>query len=168
MDRQNPWTIGELGFWLWRAGELDELPASAATPFRLHVAGAFAAAAQVWSALGCRYEAADALADSQDEGDLRRALRVFSELGAEPGRRRVVQRLRELGVRSVPRGPRPTSAADPAGLTIRERDVLALLTQGRTDREIAAALYLSVRTVGHHVAAILRKKDARTRRDLRP
>lgn len=70
--RQNSWTVGELGFWLWRAGELAELPPSAAEPFRLHVVGAYADAADAWSALGCRYEAADALADSGDEGQLRR------------------------------------------------------------------------------------------------
>lgn len=165
--RQNSWTIGEIGFWLWRAGELTELPASAAAPFRLHVAGAYNKAADAWSALGCRYEAADALADTADEGDLRAALDVFSSLGAQPARRRVIRRLSELGVRSLPRGPRPTSAADPSGLTAREREVLDLLARGRTDREIAATMYLSVRTVGHHVSAILRKKGVGNRRELR-
>lgn len=168
LARRDTWATGELGFWRWRAGELDELPPTAAEPYRLHVAGAHADAAEAWSALGCPYEAAEALADSADEGELRRALQILTQLGARPARQRVTRRLRELGVRSVPRGPRPPAAADPAGLTARESEVLVLLTRGRTDREIAAGLQLSVRTVGHHVSSILRKTGAGNRRELRP
>ena len=65
------------------------------------------------------------------------------------------------------RGLSPTSAADPAGLTVRERQVLDLLGRGHSDREIAARLSLSVGTVGHHVAAILCKTGAGSRRELR-
>jgi DNA-binding NarL/FixJ family response regulator len=45
--------------------------------------------------------------------------------------------------------------------------VLGLLRGGDTDAEIAARLHLSVRTVGHHVSAVLRKTGARSRRELR-
>jgi DNA-binding NarL/FixJ family response regulator len=50
-------------------------------------------------------------------------------------------------------------------LTSRQTDVVALLAEGLTNAEIAARLVLSVRTVDTHVAAILDKLDARTRRD---
>ena len=50
-------------------------------------------------------------------------------------------------------------------LTPRERDVLRLLVARRTDREIADALFISPRTVNWHVAAILTKLGADTRRD---
>jgi DNA-binding CsgD family transcriptional regulator/tetratricopeptide (TPR) repeat protein len=43
------------------------------------------------------------------------------------------------------------------GLTPRERDVLALIAEGRTDRQIAAALFISPRTVAMHVSSILAK-----------
>jgi DNA-binding CsgD family transcriptional regulator len=49
-------------------------------------------------------------------------------------------------------------------LTAREHDVLRLIAQARTDREIAAALFLSPRTVNAHVASILGKLGVPTRR----
>jgi DNA-binding CsgD family transcriptional regulator/tetratricopeptide (TPR) repeat protein len=55
------------------------------------------------------------------------------------------------------------SAAETLGLTARELDVLALLADGRTNRQIAEMLYISVKTVGVHVSSILRKLDATTR-----
>jgi DNA-binding NarL/FixJ family response regulator len=52
---------------------------------------------------------------------------------------------------------------NPAGLTGRQLEVLALLAAGLRNREIARRLVLSDRTVEHHVHAILRKLGARTR-----
>jgi DNA-binding NarL/FixJ family response regulator len=49
------------------------------------------------------------------------------------------------------------------GLTDRERQVLSLLERGSTDREIAAALTISVKTVEKHVGSILRKLGAQNR-----
>jgi DNA-binding NarL/FixJ family response regulator len=48
-------------------------------------------------------------------------------------------------------------------LTERELDVLRLLAEGKTNTEIAAALFISPRTVGVHVSSLLRKLDATTR-----
>jgi DNA-binding CsgD family transcriptional regulator len=67
---------------------------------------------------------------------------------------------------SVP--PEPVQQDKPAtahafGLTDRELDVLRLLGQGKTNPEIAAALFISPRTAGVHVAHILHKLDATTR-----
>jgi DNA-binding CsgD family transcriptional regulator/tetratricopeptide (TPR) repeat protein len=53
--------------------------------------------------------------------------------------------------------------ADPYDLTPRERQVLAMLTEGRTNREIATELFVSHRTVGSHVSNLLGKLGARTR-----
>ena len=50
-------------------------------------------------------------------------------------------------------------------LTPREAEVLTLLTRGYTNREIAAALVISVRTAGVHVSHILRKLGAPNRRE---
>ena len=51
----------------------------------------------------------------------------------------------------------------PAGLTQREVEVLRLVAAGRTDREIAAELIISVRTVTTHVGNILNKTGAANR-----
>jgi DNA-binding NarL/FixJ family response regulator len=67
------------------------------------------------------------------------------------------------GVTSVPRGPTRRTRDNPAGLTDRQVDVLALLAGGMTNAEIADRLVLSVRTVDHHVSAILGKLDVATR-----
>jgi DNA-binding NarL/FixJ family response regulator len=84
-------------------------------------------------------------------------------LGARPASAMVARRLRALGKRGVPRGPRPATSANPAGLTRRQAEVLALLAGGLTNVEIAGHLVVSARTVDHHVAAILRKLDVRSR-----
>jgi DNA-binding CsgD family transcriptional regulator len=163
--KRNAWAAGELGFWMWRHGLLAALPEFAAEPYRLHAGGDPDGAAAAWTRLGCPYEAADAGADAAGEDAVRSALAAFTELGARPGRARAARRLRELGVRSIPRGPRASTGPD--GLTAREREVLALVRSGDTDAEIAARLHLSTRTVEHHVSAVLRKTGARSRRDLR-
>jgi DNA-binding CsgD family transcriptional regulator len=69
------------------------------------------------------------------------------------------------GMKGVPRGRQPATRANPAGLTARQLDVLELVREGLTDAEIAQRLVLSVRTVNHHVAAVLIKLDGDNRRD---
>jgi DNA-binding NarL/FixJ family response regulator len=113
--------------------------------------------------LGCPYDAAMALLDSSQEAPLREALRIFTDLGAAAAARMVRRRLRVLGVRSVPVGPRADTRAHPLGLTRRELDVLELIRAGDTNAGIAAKLVVSTKTVDHHVSAILAKLGAANR-----
>jgi DNA-binding NarL/FixJ family response regulator len=66
----------------------------------------------------------------------------------------------------VPRGPRAATRANPGRLTDRQLEVLALLAEGRTNTEIATRLVVSPRTVDNHVAALLRRLDVQSRRDV--
>jgi DNA-binding CsgD family transcriptional regulator len=156
------WLAGELAFWLWRTGQLVETPV-AAEPFAQQIAGDWAAAAASWQALGCPYEAARALADSGDEAMLRQALAEFDRLGARPMVTVVTRRLRALGARTIARGPRATTRANPAQLTSREMEVWRLLPEGLRNAEIADRLSLSPKTVDHHVSAIIMKLGVRSR-----
>jgi DNA-binding CsgD family transcriptional regulator/tetratricopeptide (TPR) repeat protein len=156
--------IGQLGLWRWRAGLLDEPPADAGEPYSHQIAGDWAHAAGYWRENGCRYEAALALADSHDGGKaLRQALDELQALGARPAAAIIARRLRELGERGLPRGPRPKTRANPAGLTARELEVLGLLAEGMRNAQIADRLVLSGKTVDHHVSAVLHKLDVRSR-----
>jgi DNA-binding CsgD family transcriptional regulator/tetratricopeptide (TPR) repeat protein len=130
---------------------------------RAGLGGAPAHGVDRWRALGCPYEAALALADLDDEASQRRALDELHALGARPAGAIVARRLRGRGARDLPRGPRPGTRENPAGLTSRELEVLELLAAGLKNVEIASKLVLSPRTVEHHVAAILRKLDVGTR-----
>jgi len=120
------------------------------------------AAAGRWRELGCPYEAALALAQSDEPDDLQAAHDELQRLEAKPAAGFVAQRLREVGER-VSRGPRPSTRENPANLTARELDVLTLVAQGLRNADVAKQLFLSEKTVGHHVSAILRKLDVRTR-----
>ena len=80
---------------------------------------------------------------------------------AEPRRQEI---LRVMGER-VPRGPRSGGRPNPAGLTERQLAVLELVSEGMTNAEIADRLVVSVRTVDHHLAAVLGKLGVRSRHD---
>jgi DNA-binding CsgD family transcriptional regulator len=152
-----PWAIGELEFWLHRLGGRSVDATDAAPPFAATLNGDHHAAAELWESIGCPYESAWAIADVGDEPALREALDRLIAMGARPLATRVRRRLHDIGARNIPAGPRATTATSPAGLTPRETEILELLRDGLTDREIADRLVISPRTVGHHVSAILAK-----------
>ncbi len=151
----NEWDVGELASWRWRAGVLDDAP-DCAEPYRLLIAGDPLAAAECWLTIGDRYQAALCLGDTHDPDALAEALTIAEGLGAEALAPRLRRRLRALG-QSVPRGPRPSTRANPVGLTGRQLEVLELVGTGATNAEIARLLFLSPKTVEHHVGAVLAK-----------
>jgi DNA-binding CsgD family transcriptional regulator len=155
-EHTDPWLVGHLRRWVHLAGGTPEATdGDPATAFELEIRGQWQAAAQAWSARDCSYDAALA----QLGGDIdavQAALATFDRLGAKAAVRRARQRLAALRGR-VPRSRPADMLADPLALTRRQRQVLDLLSDGRSNAEIAAALHISPRTAAHHVAAILTK-----------
>ncbi|OLC58003.1 MAG: hypothetical protein AUH85_02000 [Chloroflexi bacterium 13_1_40CM_4_68_4] len=75
----------------------------------------------------------------------------------------VARRLRARGARGISRGPRSTTQRNAALLTERELQVLELVNAGMRNAEIANRLFVTSKTVDHHVSAILRKLAVETR-----
>ncbi|MBV9174012.1 MAG: hypothetical protein JOZ81_28455 [Chloroflexi bacterium] len=107
VEKGHVWFAAEPALWLWRSEQLFELPIALPPPFAAHVAGDPTTAAQLWEQVGCPYEQADALADTDDVDSVRRSLEIAQSLGARPLAARAVGRLRRLGAR--PASPRPAS-----------------------------------------------------------
>ena len=160
--RGDPWIVGELAYWARRADPAFKVPANIAEPYALMIAGEWQRAADAWQELEMPYERALALLDGPEEA-LREALVILERLCPGPLCLIVRQRLRELGARGVPRGPRASTRENPAGLTAREIEVLSFLIHGLTNSQLARRLHVSAKTIDNHVAAILGKLQVRSR-----
>lgn len=158
----NGWDLGELSWWLSVAGERRAVPTALATPFALMLDGAWRAAADEWQALRSPLWAAIALANAADLDDGRRAIELVDGM-ALPAINAAILRDRHARGLPVPRGPRAASRANAWGLTAREVEILGLLADGLSNAELARRLFLSEKTVGHHVSSILRKSGEPTR-----
>ena len=154
---EHAWAAGELGYWLAVGGAGEEPAGFTALPWARQIRGDSRGAAQLWRELGCPYEAATAMAGSDDLDDRLAALDELQRLGAWAAAELLSRRLREQGVRKLPRVPRRTTRNNPAQLTDRQVDILELLTEGLRNADIAARLHISPRTVDHHVTAVLAK-----------
>ena len=158
------WARGELAMWLQRIDSAVSVT-GVAEPYDLLIGGGFAAAAEVFERQSTPYEAALALVDSGDSRLVRRGLDALDRLGADAVAAKVRFSLRAAGVATIPAPRRATTLTNPAGLTTRQVEVLRLLQDGLTNAELAERLYLSVKTVDHHVSAILTKLNVTKRRD---
>jgi DNA-binding CsgD family transcriptional regulator len=154
----------QLAFWLWRAGGAPPDEKEATTPFDHQMRGDWAAAAAEWQRLDCPYEEALALADGDSFARLR-SLAILDQLGAARAAALLRRGLRAEGVRRIPRGARPATRRNPAGLTTREMDILRLLVDGLSNRGIADQLRISAKTVDHHVSAVLAKLEVPCREE---
>jgi DNA-binding CsgD family transcriptional regulator/tetratricopeptide (TPR) repeat protein len=157
------WNAGRLALWLWKLGEVSEVPEGIAEPFRLTMVGEPQKAAQLWDELGYPYEHAIALAQS-NSGNRLEAIEILESLGALAVAGKLRSELRAEGV-FIPRGRADSTRRHPVGLTARQDEVLSLLAEGLSNVEIADRLFLSPRTVESHVAAVLSKLDVPTREE---
>ena len=92
----------------------------------------------------------------------REAVDILDRIGA-PAVREALLRTRHANGLPVPRGPRTANRSHDAQLTPRELEVLALVAGGLSNADVSRQLYISEKTVGHHMSSILRKLDQPTR-----
>lgn len=156
------WFIGELAYWMQRAGGDDGVPFHCAEPFALQIRGRAREAAAEWARLGCPYEQARALCEGDASAQLE-AFKIFEGLGARPAAEALKRRWRSEGRRGLPRGMRASTQTNPHQLTTREIEVLLLLCEGLRNADIAQRLYRSVRTVDHHLASVFAKLGVTSR-----
>jgi DNA-binding CsgD family transcriptional regulator len=126
-----------------------------------NIASALKAAA-FWERTGSPYEEALALFETSDDNK-RKAIAIVQQLGATAVYERMKFEMRRSGIKKIPRGIRKTTQSNPEFLTDRELDVLRLLREGLHNKEIAARLYISAKTVDHHISAILYKLEVSSR-----
>ncbi len=119
-------------------------------------------AAALWEKLGCPYEQALILFEG-NEIDKRKAIGIVHKLGAHTVYEKMKLQMRASGIKSIPRGIRKTTQSNAAFLTERELGVLQLLQEGMQNKEIAARLFISAKTVDHHISSILFKLDVNSR-----
>ncbi len=164
-DFQHRSLYAEYAVWLLRLGRLEsgahqDLP----EPWSLELVGEHRRAADAWEARGCGFDQAVVLACSGEADAVREAVGLFTALGSDIAADRARQILRATG-EHVPARPRTrrTTKEHPAGLTARESEVLDLMAEDLTNAQIASRLFLSPRTVDHHVSSVLGKLGASSR-----
>jgi DNA-binding CsgD family transcriptional regulator len=159
---RDDYELGAMAYWTWRAGgpvsQNNEIPFA----YRAMISGDWRTAAKAWEQIGCPFERGLALAEGDADAQ-HLALEIFEGLGARPAARSVREKMLARGVKGLPRGTRASTRANPEGLTKRELEILALLAQGLSNAEIAERLFISPKTVDHHVSAILAKLQVRNR-----
>lgn len=161
-DTENRWHFSEFAYWLEKARGIVIYENDLFEPYQLEIDGRDRAAAAAWKKIGCPYEEAHALF-SGDDDDKRNALNILVALGANATHEKMKQEMRTAGIRHIPRGIRETTKANPAQLTTRQVDVLKLLQAGLQNKEIAGKLFISAKTVDHHISAILFKLEVNSR-----
>ena len=154
---------GELAYWLYLIGEIDQIPDVAPEPYRLGGAGDWKGAAAFWEQRGIPYDRAVALSTGSTDARIE-ALSIFDDLGATPVAARLRSELAAGGSSVVCREVRPGPPGRTRSVSLLVRWMFCRhLAEGMTNSEIADRLFVSSRTVDHHVSAILGKLGASTR-----
>jgi DNA-binding CsgD family transcriptional regulator len=152
----------ELAFWMKKAGRQFVADKEIAEAYNTTSAAKTLKAASLWEEAGCIYELALILFEGKED-DKRKAIAMVQDLGAIAVYEKMKQEMRNLGIKHIPRGIRNLTRSNPAFLTGREMEILQLLKEELQNKEIAAQLYISAKTVDHHISSILFKLDANTR-----
>lgn len=152
----------EFWFWLLQAGRSRTPHTACYKPYQLLENGRVTEAADFWLQKGCSYNAALALFHGSG-GEKRKALRMVQAMNATATAERMEQEMRAAGMKSVVQKRRNSTLSNPAQLTNRELEILQLLRAAASNREISETLFISPKTVDHHVSSILSKLNAPSR-----
>jgi DNA-binding CsgD family transcriptional regulator/tetratricopeptide (TPR) repeat protein len=156
----------EIAVWLKRLGEsVDDYELMVDPVRQRQLDEPWPQVAAMWAEIGSPYEQALALSDSGEEEPMREAIAILDGLGATAAVNVVRAEMRRRGFASIPRGVRSATREDSLGLTRRQREVFDLMAEGLTNAEIGARLFLSERTVDHHVGSVLAKLGVDSRRE---
>ena len=129
------------------------------------IAGDWQTAAQLWEEVGDPYERSLELLESGQTEPTLEALGSFGRPRRRArGQPRAPPDCASSGVSHPPGRPLPRTRQNPAGLTDRQVEILRLVGTGMSNAEIALQLVVSVRTVDHHVSAVLQKLGGSSRR----
>jgi DNA-binding CsgD family transcriptional regulator len=163
-EKQNSWHYSNLSYWKHKLGMVIDATSGQyfPGPFRHEFVGDCETAIEKWNKLGCRYEHALAMFHG-DEEQQRESLKELDSLGASATYAMLKSHLKLKGVRKIPRGVRESTRNNPARLTERQIGVLVLLEKGLQNNEIADRLFVSSKTIEHHISAILSKLKVNSR-----
>jgi ATP/maltotriose-dependent transcriptional regulator MalT len=162
LSRNDSWTLGQVAYWIWRAGEENIPVERVALPYALMISGEWQEAAGEWERIGCPFERALALAEGDDPAK-RKALEIFERLGARPAAQDLRERLQARGIKIIAPKRAGLARDNLIELTPRELEVLRLIAEGLTNPAIAERLTISVGTVKAHTANIYTKLGVRNR-----
>ena len=152
----------EFTWWMKKAGRQVVSPEVVDEPYDTTTTSKALKAASLWEELGCPYEQALMLFEGRED-DKRTALAIVQGLGALAVFEKMKQEMRNLGLKNIPRGIRSSTRSNAAFLTGREMEILKLLKDDMHNKEIAAHLFISAKTVDHHISSILFKLDTNSR-----
>ena len=152
----------QFNYWLEKAGRYESSVPELYEPYQLLQTGNITMAAHFWDKTGCPFEEALALSEGT-ENDKKNALLLFQQLGADAVYEKIKMEMRAVGIKKIPRGLRESTKANPAQLTTRELEIIQLLQKAVQNKEIAGTLFISPKTVDHHISSILFKLDVNSR-----
>jgi DNA-binding CsgD family transcriptional regulator/tetratricopeptide (TPR) repeat protein len=152
----------EFSFWLWKAKKQYLRLKKLYEGNELNGIAKVQKAAALWKNSGNPYALALALCEGSEE-DKKKSLLILQQLGATAVSEKIKMEMRAVGIKKIPKGLRESTRTNPAQLTNRELDVLQLLQKGHQNKEIAGTLYISPKTVDHHISSVFFKLDVNSR-----
>jgi len=158
----NRYENGQFAFWLYKARYQRIFLQEYAEGYDAYTTKSSLAASEYWNQSGCAYEQALTLFEGNSD-DKRKAISMIHSLGANAVYEKMKFEMRNSGIKSIPRGARKSTLSNTALITQRELDILQLLNEGLQNKEIASRLFISPKTVDHHISSILYKLEVNSR-----